>query len=76
MRNKRPREQVTLQIFQQLANSMHPWLQFTGEAANDKEGIPVLDTSMKLGRMMFPGPLFKEEANVIPPGERKQDWEG
>ena len=26
--------------------------------------------------MMFPGPFFKEEANIIPPGEREQDWEG
>merc|ERR1711954_13817 len=26
--------------------------------------------------MMFPGPFFREEANVIPPGERDMDWEG
>ena len=62
------RKDVTLKLLQCVANSLTPYLRFTGEVAQAEEGIPVLDTRIwhgknQGGKSWFPGcPIQGTEA--------------
>ena len=73
VREKLCEDQKTLEILIKLANSVMPFLKFTGEASKNTEGIPVLDTTVWIGKHEHPGPLFKGEGDMRPPGETQGD---
>ena len=62
-------EESTLQILESMANSIFPYLKFTGEASTTKRAIPVLDCLMRIGKLEKGGEIFKEEEGHKPPGE-------
>ena len=68
-KEKIKREDLTLSLLQEVADSYLPFLKFTGEVAHGEQGIPVLDTSMHYGSLKTPGHLFKAEPGYTPPGE-------
>ena len=70
MRMGRSREQVTLEALRTAANEIMGFLKFTGEASEGGKGIPVLDTTIRYGKMEADGPWFKEEDGQRTPGEQ------
>ena len=41
---------VTFQVLKTAANTITPYLKFTGEVAENEKAIPVLDTVMKIAK--------------------------
>ena len=48
-RNQKSKQEVTLEALRQMANSLTPYLSFTGEVSVGGEPIPVLDTNIWYG---------------------------
>merc|ERR1711954_110499 len=67
-KKKISREDLTLSLLQEVADSYIPFLKFTGEVAHGKKGIPFLDTSMHYGTFDTSGHLFKVEPCDTPQG--------
>ena len=74
-KEKIKRQDLTLSLLQEVADSYLPFLKFTGEVTHGEQGIPVLDTSMHYGSLETPGHLFKAEPGYTSPGEETRGRE-
>ena len=64
------REQVTLEALRTAADEILGFLKFTGEASEGGKGIPVLDTTVRYGKVEADGSWYKGEAGQRTPGEQ------
>ena len=59
MKFHKSRQELTLEVVKMMANTLTPYLKFTGEVSLNGEGIPVLDTKVWLGRREGGKPWYK-----------------
>ena len=59
IRNKVTRSEVTLGILKEVADSITPYLKFTGECSKNKSKVPVLDTQIWLAEETQEGRWYK-----------------
>ena len=57
-----------MNILEEVANRILPFLKFTGEAAEGDRRIPVLDTTMWFGKEIRNGQFFKTSEGYTAPG--------
>ena len=74
-RNLRRVEDITLDILQQIANQIFPFLKFTGETSYGELSIPVLDTELWFGEKRFSGPIFQTGEGYCAPGRTQEPGE-
>ena len=59
IKQQRTRQEVTLEVVKDMANTLTPYLRFTGEVSNKGEAIPVLDTKVWYGEREGGQPWYK-----------------
>ena len=74
-RNLRRVEDITLDILQQIANQIFPFLKFTGETSYGELSIPLLDTELWCGEKKFSGPIFQTGEGYCAPGRTQEPGE-
>ena len=69
----RERSEVTLELLTQVANTIMPYLKFTGEASTRGKPVPVLDPQVWYGETGESGKWYElEETGRLPPGKDPQ----